>query len=167
MKTHKANTINLERFFEITEEKLLESGYITKINNKEFVLRKLSGALYGILGKNLAEEINVCFNVYLEHHNLFTAFFSCNRKTNSFNCSFNTYSGQYSSDISDSFIEVAIRVSSNDIKHIDSKVHEIKNIFRKYYISFYETPYYYYVNSVSTSVNTAFHLDIELKRIII
>jgi len=167
MEAHETNTIDLERFFEIAEENLLESGYISKINNKDFILHKLSGVLYEILSKSLPEEINFCFNIYSEYYELFTSFFSYNCNTSFFNNSYNAYSGQYNSDIADSFIEVAIRVSSNNIKHIDSKVHEIKNIFRKYYISFYETPYFYYGSSVSKYVNTAFHLNIELERIII
>lgn len=166
MKAHETNTIHLERFFEIVEEKLLESGYIAKINNKNFILHKLSGAIYEILDKNLSKEINFCFNIYLGNYELFKAFFhNCN--IGSFNSSYNIFSGHYSSDTEDSFIEIATLVSRNDIKHIDSNVHEIKNIFRKHYISFYETPHYYYVSYISKFVNTAFHLDIEIKRMII
>jgi hypothetical protein len=167
MKAHETNAIHLERLFEIVEEKLLENGYIAKISTEDFNLQKVLNALSEILDEGLSEEINICFNIYLESYELFTMFFSYNCKTSSFSSSYDIYPGHYSSDTEDSFIEVAIRVSSNDIKHVDSNVYKIRNVFRKHYISFYETPYYYYVNSVSTSVNTAFHLNIELERIII
>jgi hypothetical protein len=167
MKTHETNTIRLERLFEIVEEKLLENGYIAKISTEDFNLQKLSNALSEILGEDLSEEINFGFNIYLENYKLFTMFFSHNCKTSSFSSSYNIYSGHYSSDTEGSFIEVAVRVSSNDTKHIDSSVYKIKSIFRKNYVSFYETPCFHYVTSISKFVNTAFRLDIELKRIII
>jgi hypothetical protein len=161
----KVSTANFEQLFEVAEENLLESGYIAKIVNKDKILCKLSGLLYDLIEEKLPEKINLCFNIYSDHR-LFTTFFSYDCKTNSWNCSFNDYLREYSLG-EDSFIEIAVRVSSDNITDVDSNTYKIKNIFRRHYVSFYETPYFYYVNSLSKSVNTAFRLDVELKKIII
>jgi hypothetical protein len=161
----KVSTANFEQLFEVAEEKLLEGGYIAKIVNKDKILCKLSGLLYDLMEEKLSEKINLCFNIYSDHR-LFATFFSYDCKTNSWNCSFNDYLREYSSE-EDSFIEIAVRVSSNNITDIDSNTYKIRNIFRRHYVSFYETPYFYYVSSVSKFVNTAFRLDVELKRIIV
>ncbi len=164
MNTPKVNTINFEQLFEVAEEKLLEGGYIAKIVNKDKILCRLSGLLYDVINEKLTEEINFCFNIYSNHH-LLTTFFSYDCKANSWNCSFNDYLREYSSD-EDSFIEIAIRVSSNNMTDVDSDNYKIKNIFRRYYVSFYESPYFY-GNSVYKFINTAFPLYVELKKIII
>jgi len=79
--------------------------------------------------------------------------------------SFNAYSREYNSE-EDSFIEIAISVSSDNITNVDSNTYKVKNIFLRHGVSFYETPYFY-GNFVYKFVNSAFRLDVKSKRIII
>lgn len=154
-----------EQLFEIVEEKLLEYGHIAYIRNKDKILQKSLNSIRNIVDNKLTERIDIDFRIHLESY-LFLENFLYSRKTNLFESSFNFYLSEYDFD-EDSSIEISMFVSSNSEVGIEALSDEIKNIFRRYYISFFSEISFFHGEKIISAIKIAFRLDIDVEKIII